>query len=329
MRRPTFRSAVPVAALAVLLLAGCTAAPESGETAAAASGDCVPTASGAVSEAIQVEAAPGTDPAASFDPVADLAATQRTVVTAGDGALVEPGDVIDLDFTVYDGTTGASISSTGHGAGTDTVLTVAEDSLLTGLYLGLVCSHVGDRVVAAIPADEAFGASGSASLGIGADVPLVLVADVLAVLPTRAEGESQDAPEGFPTVALAEDGTPTVTIPDADPPSELQVAVLIQGDGEVVQAGDEVTMQYVGVNWRTGEAFDQSWGSGPRSFTTDGVIAGFGAALVGQQVGSQVIAVIPPDQGYGPSGGQPSAGIEADDTLVFVIDILRSSRVAG
>ena len=56
-------------------------------------------------------------------------------------------------------------------------------------------------------------------------------------------------------------------------------------------------------------------------FSTDGVIAGFRNALVGQQVGSQVLVVIPPADGYG-AQGQPSAGIGGTDTLVFVIDIL-------
>ena len=31
--------------------------------------------------------------------------------------------------------------------------------------------------------------------------------------------------------------------------------------------------------------------------------------------------VVPPAEGYG-DAGQPSAGIEGDDTLVFVIDVL-------
>ena len=51
------------------------------------------------------------------------------------------------------------------------------------------------------------------------------------------------------------------------------------------------------------------------------VISGWDLGLVGQTVGSQVILVIPPDQGYG-AEGYDSAGIKGTDTLVFVIDIL-------
>ncbi|MGN6503185.1 MAG: FKBP-type peptidyl-prolyl cis-trans isomerase, partial [Pseudolysinimonas sp.] len=46
---------------------------------------------------------------------------------------------------------------------------------------------------------------------------------------------------------------------------------------------------------------------------------------VGQTVGSRVVVIIPPDQGYGPQGGNASAGIAADDTLVFVVDILATA----
>jgi peptidylprolyl isomerase len=58
-------------------------------------------------------------------------------------------------------------------------------------------------------------------------------------------------------------------------------------------------------------------------------VAGFGQALVGQTVGSQVLVVIPPALGYGPSGGTPDGSIGATDTIVFVIDILATSPAAG
>jgi peptidylprolyl isomerase len=55
------------------------------------------------------------------------------------------------------------------------------------------------------------------------------------------------------------------------------------------------------------------------------VVPGFKKALVGQTVGSQVVAVIPPADGYG-SDGNSQAGIKGTDTLVFVIDILNTTR---
>ena len=55
------------------------------------------------------------------------------------------------------------------------------------------------------------------------------------------------------------------------------------------------------------------------------MLTGWNDGLAGIPVGSRVMLVIPPALGYGPAGGQPSAGIKKNDTLVFVVDILGSS----
>jgi peptidylprolyl isomerase len=136
---------------------------------------------------------------------------------------------------------------------------------------------------------------------------------------------AQEPVAGLPTVTLADDGKPTVSIPDADAPTELAVSVLQKGAGAVVAEGDTVTLEYTGVNWDTGKTFDSSWTtSGPTSFATTAVVKGFGTALVGQTVGSQVLAVIPPALGYG-AAGNDAAGISGTDTLVFVVDILATA----
>lgn len=107
---------------------------------------------------------------------------------------------------------------------------------------------------------------------------------------------------------------------DGKPPTELVLKVLKEGTGETVKSGDSVTIDYQGTNWTTGKVFDESYGKTPATFTTDGVVKGFGAALVGQKVGTQLVVGIPPEFGYG-TAGQPSAGISGTDTLVFVIEI--------
>jgi peptidylprolyl isomerase len=139
----------------------------------------------------------------------------------------------------------------------------------------------------------------------------------------RAEGEPVEPQEGLPTVELGEDGAPTITVPDDDPPSELIVQPLIEGTGPEVESGDSITVHYTGVLWDDGTVFDSSWQSGaPATFEigTGSVIAGWDEGLVGQPVGSQVLLVVPPDKGY--PEGSPDGSISADDTLVFVVDIL-------
>jgi hypothetical protein len=138
---------------------------------------------------------------------------------------------------------------------------------------------------------------------------------------TSPSASEDAAAAGFPVVSFGANGVPVVVIPETDPPVQTSLDVLQPGEGATVQDTDTVTVQYQGVNWSTGDVFDQSYGGEPVSFSTDGVIEGFRKALVGQKVGAQILAVIPPADGYGASG-QPSAGISGTDTLVFVIDIL-------
>jgi peptidylprolyl isomerase len=93
-----------------------------------------------------------------------------------------------------------------------------------------------------------------------------------------------------------------------------------------VAKGQEVVTQYVGVNWRTKAPFDSSWTRGaPFGFqigaTPAQIIAGWDKGLIGVPVGSRVLLVIPPKDGYG-SAGQAQAGIKGTDTLVFVVDVL-------
>jgi FKBP-type peptidyl-prolyl cis-trans isomerase len=324
---PLAAVAVAIPAL-VLSLAACTpeAAPEPSDTAGTDTPvACAP--SGPMSEAVEVSGEFDTSPTVTFPAPLSVTATQRTVVIEGDGTEVQDGALTQVHFTLYNGETGQLSTSTDYDPSTLVQATIDEAVFLPGLVQTLRCSNVGSRIVGVVPASAAFGDQGNADLGVGPGQPVVFVLDLVGVVPTQAEGESTPLPEGFPEVTWADDGQPTVTIPDADPPAELKVATVITGTGAVVGAGDSVTVQYQGVNWTSGEVFDQSWGSGAANFTTDGVIAGFGDAMVGQTVGSRVVVIIPPDQGYGPSGGQPAAGISATDTLVFVIDILAAQPV--
>ena len=90
-----------------------------------------------------------------------------------------------------------------------------------------------------------------------------------------------------------------------------------------IQPGDTAFVQYTGVKWSDGSVFDSSWDRGqPAAFPTNGVVAGFQQALEGQQVGSQVLVVIPPAAGYGAQEGSELQ----NETLVFVVDILGVQR---
>lgn len=322
-----------------LVLAGCSGNPTDGSSAtsaptaapAAEIGSCVDTPSGSVSDGVKVTGDFGSKAEASFDTPIKLDSTQRTIVSKGSGDTVKVGDVVPVNFTLFNGTDGKEVFSTYDSGQKAIPLTIDSTMNLPALIKAVECAPAGSRVVTVATAADAWGDTGNQQLGIAAGDNLVFVLDIpetipyqATVTPDRATGADQPAPEGFPTVTLAEDGTPTVTIPDSAAPADLQMATLKKGDGKVVAAGDNVTVQYQGTNWTSKTVFDQSWGRGVTTFQTDQVVPGFSKALVGQTVGSQVLVVIPPAEGYG-DAGQPSAGIAGTDTLVFVIDILAVS----
>lgn len=106
--------------------------------------------------------------------------------------------------------------------------------------------------------------------------------------------------------------------------AETQVHTLQPGDGPVVADTATVSVCYMGVNGRDGTVFDSSYERGaPVDFPLDGVVPGFQKAIAGQQVGSTVAVAMVPADGY--PQGQPAAGIEPGDTLVFAIKILGAS----
>jgi hypothetical protein len=106
--------------------------------------------------------------------------------------------------------------------------------------------------------------------------------------------------------------------------TETQVHTLQPGDGPVVPATAKVSVCYMGVNGRDGSVFDSSYERGsPVDFSLDGVVPGFQKAITGQKVGSSVAVAMTSADGY--PDGQPSAGIQPGDTLIFAIKILQAS----
>ncbi|QPZ37218.1 FKBP-type peptidyl-prolyl cis-trans isomerase [Paramicrobacterium chengjingii] len=319
------RHVVIPAAITALLLTGCSSSPEPTSTEEASGvGTCVDTSSGAASESVTVEGEAGSEPTATFDTPLDVDTTERTVISEGDGDETAHGDWAGIEITLYNATTGEKVQSSSY-AGGPMQVKIADDALIPALVRAIECVPTGSRVVSVSPAADAWGEQGSSDGAVGPGDAVVIIADIVSITPLAATGEPQEVDPAFPSVALDDSGTPTVTLPDAEAPTAFELGVLKKGDGATVEDGDSVTVQYQGVNWRTGKVFDQSWGDGPAQFGTGDVIAGFTKALVGQTVGSQVIAVIPPTDGYGAKGND-SAGITGTDTLVFVVDILAASR---
>jgi peptidylprolyl isomerase len=245
--------------------------------------------------------------------------TQRSVLIKGTGPTVKEGDALTVGLVGYDGRTGKQLAGSAYGTAS---LAVDATRYIPGLARSLDCTRVGERFASVVPASEAFGTAGSSAIGVKPGDSLVFVVDVRSITPTKATGASKPLPGGFPKVTLASDGRPTITIPKAAAPKTLRIAESKTGTGAVVKSTDQVTVQYQGVLWRTGKVFDQSWGKSPATFLPSQVVKGFGKALVGHRVGSQVVTIVPPSEGYGSKG---QGDIKGTDTMVFVVDILAAT----
>ncbi|SDT14838.1 FKBP-type peptidyl-prolyl cis-trans isomerase [Microlunatus soli] len=115
---------------------------------------------------------------------------------------------------------------------------------------------------------------------------------------------------------------PTISFKHPWAINKTQSKVLKKGSGEEVLESGSVTVNYVGVDGRTGKTFDSSFANGkPVSFPMNGVIAGFKTGLVGKHVGDRVLIAMTGPDGYDSSGGNPQAGINVGDSLIFVVDI--------
>ncbi len=118
---------------------------------------------------------------------------------------------------------------------------------------------------------------------------------------------------------------PKVTFKPPFAIDKTRTEVVHPSDGPKVAEGSMVTVNYYGVDGRTGKVFDQSFKTGqPVSFSLAQVVPGFQKGLVGQNQGSRVLIAMPGSDGYDSAGGNAQAGINVGDTLLFVVDIVQA-----
>ena len=255
----------------------------------------------------------------------------------GSGAVLKSGNAALANVAVYkwSGTTHTLV---------DTTFTSGPQMIpakmgLPGLTAALKDAKIGSRVVAVLPPKYGYGTNGQPQLQVTGSDTLVWVIDLLQQYSAGqgVSGTTQSHGGGkLPTVTAKPGQAPVISVPKSTPPSNLSVTTLIKGTGPKLAKGDTAVVQYVGSIWRTGKVFQSTWPSStlpqgvPFSFQLGGnVLTGWNDGLAGVTVGSRVMLVIPPALGYGPAGGQASAGIKKTDTLVFVVDVLGAQPAAS
>jgi peptidylprolyl isomerase len=141
---------------------------------------------------------------------------------------------------------------------------------------------------------------------------------------SAAESTSESAaPANSKLAAEVGKKKPKVKVPSGPPPKSLQKKDLVVGTGPEAKGGDEVTLQYVGVGYKSKKEFDASWDRGePFTFTlgTGQVIPGWEYGIPGMKVGGRRELTIPGELAYGAAGSPPTIG--PNETLIFVVDLL-------
>ncbi|HMD91379.1 MAG TPA: FKBP-type peptidyl-prolyl cis-trans isomerase [Trebonia sp.] len=118
--------------------------------------------------------------------------------------------------------------------------------------------------------------------------------------------------------------TPTVDIPKAKASSNLAIKTLIPGTGVILTKTDVMAANFVLYFWDgTGSSLKENTFTGNPAIIPSSLLPGLESALVGKKVGSRVLAVIPPAEGFGTSGNS-QIGVTGTTTLVFVIDVLKA-----
>ncbi len=315
MRRTAALLVLPL--LAVGVLAGC-----GGGSATAASG---------ASPKVTVSGAFGQSPVIRIPTAKPTSGLAVKTVIHGSGPVLHSTDAFVGNYVIYiwSGTSHRLAQSSFSTASHHGSPQLFAGPLLPGLEKALIGQKMGSRVLAVIPPKQGFGASGNTQAGIKGTDTLVFVVDLIKSFAGNASAtgtQVSSGGKGLPTVTAVTGAAPTIKMPASKPPTKLVAKTLVQGTGPAVAKGQTVVVQYVGAIWATGKVFDASWNrSAPFGFvigsTPSQVIPGWDKGLTGQKVGSRVMLVVPPADGYGKTGN-PQAGIKGTDTLVFVVDIL-------
>ena len=113
-----------------------------------------------------------------------------------------------------------------------------------------------------------------------------------------------------------------MTVPkDTAPPAKLVSNYVLEGNGPAVKDTDSVVVKFNGKSWKDDKTFESTYATDQTvTWPMDQLsVKGLKEGLTGKKVGSRILLVIPPDQGF---GDKETGTIPANSTLVFSLDIL-------
>jgi peptidylprolyl isomerase len=239
------------------------------------------------------------------------------VLQTGNGPVVGEGQSVEVNYYGVNGRTGKTFDES-FSRGQPIAFSLAQ--VVPGFSKGLVGQRQGSRVLIAMPGKDGYDPmGGNPQAGIEVGDTLIFVVDVVGGQLSGPKGTTVQPKAGLPTVT-EKGGKPEITIPESAPPTALEVQPLIKGKGKKVGANDTITFNYLWVRWSDGKVLEQTYGGQPASAELSGLLPGMAKGLEGQPVGSRVLLVIPPADGYPDGNATPS--VKPGETLVILVDLL-------
>jgi peptidylprolyl isomerase len=283
-------------------------------------------------DGVEVGGAFGKTPTLAWNAeIAYPSSTQVKTLIKGDGAAVGAADQVAATIYIADGSTASknwNYDSAKAGSSQTENISAQTGPVFKQLLDG---AHYGDRREALTSSEAIFGNAGQPSLGIGNHDALVVVVDVVKKFEAP---KPTDVPAGKLPALLQHKGKPAgfdfKGVKKPDPNGKLYRSILKQGSGATVTPDMTVTANYLGMTYGAKKVFDESYSKQPASFALSQVVKGWTYGLTGVKVGSRVLLQIPPALGYGgqsqPASSKDHAGIPANSTLYFVVDIVSAKK---
>ncbi|TPF92517.1 FKBP-type peptidyl-prolyl cis-trans isomerase [Bifidobacterium sp. UTBIF-78] len=256
----------------------------------------------------------GEKPTISFKTPMTVSDGSYVVLQEGDGDVIQDGDRVCAQGIALNVKDGTELMDTWTKNTPDCSLVVSSSKLSSTYYDQIKGAKLNTTI--------GFGVNDQNTSGYSYIMAMTFVSKSKDL--EKATGEEvTDVPANLPKVTRDKDGKPSVDMNGQGSVDKLVTQTLIKGSGKTLTDSDTAVVKYTG--WLTnGKQFDSSWDKNT-TFDADlsasgQIISGWKQGLIGQTVGSQVLLVIPPDQGYGADGSGDT--IPGNSTLVFVIDIL-------
>ena len=228
--------------------------------------------------------------------ITDITDGEGVGAAAGDLIAVHYVGVLSSDGTRFDGNFGSSPFS----------LTLGKGQVIKGWDEGLLGMKAGGMRQLDIPADLAYGDSGSGDI-IKPGAALSFVVEMVGIIPATDPADE-----------------PQLTIAGAAASSTLQSKDLIEGKGDAIAAGDTVALHIVAYRGDTGEKITSTWPEGaPVSLTLEegGSLPGIIKGVPGMKVGGRRQMTIPFADAFG-AEGNTEMKLPANTDLVLVVDLI-------